>query len=179
MTNKTTIPPLSIIVAVDEEGGFGKDGKIPWKISEDMAHFKEVTSGSVCIMGRKTYEDMYNMVTARKDANKNPKAILPNRESFVVTRNPEYEAKGATAVQSIRQAIEAINERDPREIFILGGERMFIEALAWTDTIYLTVVKNERYQCDKYFPIEVLNKNYKIVDGKETDKLYFVTYKKG
>jgi len=179
ITNKTTIPPLSIIVAVDEDGGFGKDGKIPWNIPEDMAHFKEVTSGGVCIMGRKTYEDMLNMLKARKKSKKKLKEILPGRESFVVTSDVDYKAEGATAVQNIRNAIAHLDKNDHREIFVLGGYRMFIEALPWTSTIYMTIVKNEKYQCDKFFPIEVLNNRYKIVDGKETKKLYFVTYKRG
>ena len=179
MTNKTTVPPLSIIVAVDEDGGFGKDGKIPWDIPEDMKHFKEVTSGGICIMGRKTYEDMLNMVKAKRKSKKKLKEILPGRDSFVVTSDADYKAEGATVVRNIRGAIEQLDESDHREIFILGGYRMFIEALSWTTTIYMSIVKNERYQCDKKFPIEVLNNRYKIVDGKETEKLYFVTYKRG
>ena len=171
--------PLSIIVAVDEAGGFGKDGKIPWDIPEDLKHFKEVTTGGVCIMGRKTYEDMLEMVKARKKGKGKIKEILPKRESYVVTSDPDFKAEGATVVQSIRAAVESLDENDKREIFVIGGYRMFIEALSWTTTIYMTVVKGEPYQCDKKFPIEVLNKGYRIVDGNQTDKLYFVTYKRG
>lgn len=180
MTIKTIMPRLSIIVAVDEDGGFGKDGKIPWNIPEDMAHFKETTADGICIMGRKTYEDMLAIVKGRKKSKKKTiTEILPGRELFVVTSNPDYEAQGATAVQSIREAIQSLDESDNREIFVLGGEKLFIEAMVWTHMIYLTIVKDKRYQCDKYFPIEVLNKHYKIVDGKETEKLYFLTYKRG
>jgi dihydrofolate reductase len=161
MAIKTIIPALSII------------------IPEDMAHFKETTKGAVCIMGRKTYEDMYEMVMSKRKSKDNPKEILPGRESFVVTSDTKYIAIGATPVQSIREAVQSLDETDHREIFVLGGEKMFIEALSWTRTIYLTIVKGERFQCDKFFPIEALNKHYKIVDGKETDKLYFVTYKRG
>jgi len=199
MNNKTIIPSLSIVVAVDEDGGFGKDGKIPWDIPEDLRHFKEVTSGGVCIMGRKTYEDMHAMFMDRKkpkiiDVDEEvetientvnikqsaipPDAILHGRQSFVVTSDAEYTPVGATAVQTIRGAIQQLDEQDNREIFVVGGHRMFIEALSWTTTIYLTIIKNERYQCDKKFPIEILNKEYRIVNGEETEKLYFVTYKK-
>jgi dihydrofolate reductase len=194
MAIKTTIPPLSIIVAVDESGGFGKDGKIPWNIPEDMKHFQEVTKGGVCIMGRKTYEDMLAMTMARKEKKATKETgspptaaelqrtitdILPGRESFVVTRNTDYIAQGATAVTNIREAIQRLDETDHREIFIIGGEKIFIEALSWTRTIYLTIIKGDTYQCDKYFPIEVLNKHYKIANGKETEKLYLMTYKRG
>lgn len=48
----------NIIVAVDCEGGFGKEGKIPWFLPEDFEHFKNMTTGHVCVMGRRTYEEM-------------------------------------------------------------------------------------------------------------------------
>jgi len=145
-------------------------------------------------MGKKTYEDMLAMTRVRKEKKAAKETgspptstelqrtiteILPGRESFVVTRDTNYNAPGATPVKSIREAIQKLDENDQREIFVLGGEKMFIEALSWTGTIYLTVVKGDTYQCDKYFPIEVLNKHYRIVDGSQTEKLYFVTYKRG
>lgn len=191
MSKKTdNIPPLSIIVALDEASGFGKNGKIPWDIPADMKHFMEVTKNSVCIMGRKTYEDMLAMVLDRKRAKLTPtgspptipeptiKNILPGRTSYVVTSNKDYIAQGATAVTSIRQATQDLDENDNREIFVLGGKRMFIEALSWTDTIYVTIVKGASYDCDIFFPLAALNTGYKIVKGKETEDLYFVTYKR-
>ena len=191
---KIGMRPLSIIVAVDQKAGFGKAGKIPWNFPEDMKHFKEVTTGSICIMGRKTYEDMYNMIKSRgkpdttntenefssspyKENSKND-VILSGRESFVVTSDTDYKPFGATAVRSIRSAIQLLDETDNREIFVIGGYRMFIEALAWPNMIYMTIIKNKQYDCDINFPVGVLNK-YRIIDGKETDELYFVTYKWG
>lgn len=197
MTSKIRIPPLSIIVVVDEDGGFGKSGKIPWNIPEDLAHFKDITSGGVCLMGRRTYEDIYAMAIARKQkkakeinvmgsppsTNNNKKTIvtpiLPGRESFVITSDENYVAHGATVSKRIINAVQSLDENDNRNIFIIGGYRMFIEGLSWTNTIYMTIVKNKRFGCDKFFPIEVINKHYKIVDGTETDKLYFLTYKRG
>lgn len=177
MGYKTSIPPLSVIVAVDEDGGFGKNGKIPWKISDDMKHFKEVTTGSVCIMGRKTYEDMLEMVKSRKKKDVELDDILPNRQSFVVTSDKDYEPEGATAVTSIRAAIEELEETDEREIFVIGGLRMYIEALTWTTTIYMTIVKNKRFECDRFFPIKYLNQ-FTIVEGSDKDEVYFLTYKR-
>lgn len=190
MTLKTRMPPLSIIVAVDSNGGFGKDGKIPWSISEDMKHFKEVTTGGICIMGRRTYEDMYGMVQERKKAAEETQstvdtkktlvaALLKDRKSFVITSDTDYKPYGAQAVPTIRAAIETLDELDKREIFIIGGYRMFIEAMPYTQTVYLTIIKDKDYQCDRHFPIQLLNRQYKIVEGKETDELYFLTYKRG
>ncbi len=180
MNKKTRIPPLSIIVGVDEEGGFGKNGKIPWYFPEDLKNFKKITNNSVCIMGRRTYEDILETVKSRKkDKKKKLKELLPDRTCFVVTSNENLEPEGASGVRGIRQAIENLNESDTREIFIVGGQKMYIEALPWAQTIYLTIVKGKTYDCDRFFPIETINKKYKIVDGNETEELYFLTYKRG
>jgi len=194
---KTRIPPLSIIVAVDTMGGFGKDGKIPWHLPEDLKHFSEVTTGGICIMGKKTYEDMYDMIKPKEKSEQIKKyeeiqamgspveevevveeAILPGRQSFVVTSNPDLDLYGATAADSIRAVMENLEENDQREIFILGGYRMFVEALPYTRTVYLTIVKDKKFGCDRHFPIEILTKDFKIIEGIETDELYFITYKR-
>ena len=168
---------VEIIVAVDEDGGFGKDGKIPWHYSEDLKHFKEVTTGHVCIMGRKTYEDMLEMRKARDAKKENPPAIdaiLPNRESFVVTRS-NMDTPGATKARNLTEAIGHVMRDDPRKIFIIGGWRMYVEGLTWASRVHLTLVPG-RFDCDKFFPVSVLNKNFKIIDGKQEGDLKFVTY---
>ena len=172
--------PLSLIVAVDEHGGFGKDGKIPWHHSEDLKHFQKTTKGAACIMGRKTYHDMYDMVLARKGGSKKKekkkpvviKEILPGRECYVVT-NSMTDVEGATAVKSIREAVEQTKKR---KIFVIGGEKMYIESLPWVNTIYMTVVKGT-YECDRFFPVDYVHKNYRIVRGEAgSDSLLFVEY---
>ena len=168
------VAPLSIIVGVDTRGGFGKEGKIPWNIPEDMKHFKKVTKGGVCIMGRRTYTDMLEMVQRKK---KDIKDILPGRQSFVVTSDEKFKAEGAAVVKNIREAVQSLDENDKREVFVLGGYRMFVEALGWANKIYMTIVKGDAYGCDVFFPINSLNK-FKITDGSETEKMYFVTYER-
>ncbi len=178
MNKKINMVPLSIIVAVDEAGGFGKKGKIPWYFPEDLKHFQKTTKGTVCIMGRKTYVDMLEMVNKRRDepleGTKTP--ILKGRDSYVVTSNKDFNAPGASVVQSIRGAVQSLTEADRREVFVIGGERMYIEALAYTNTIYMSVVKNKTYDCDRFFPIEVVNKKFNLITGTETDDLRFLKY---
>jgi dihydrofolate reductase len=187
--------PVSIIVAVDSAGGFGKNGKIPWNVPEDMKHFREKTKDSVCIMGRRTYEDMLEMWNDRQAARKKktkskkkskkkaveavvtePKEILPGRECFVVTSNSNLHCPGATAVPSISPAIQKCPADDKRPIFILGGYRLWVEAFSRQPVVHMTIIKGDDYECTKKFPIEILNKSYHIIDGTETDNCYFVTY---
>jgi dihydrofolate reductase len=165
---------LKIIVAVDENGGFGKDGKIPWHFKEDFDHFKEVTKGAVCVMGRKTFTDMEEM--AQKRTNKD---ILPGRHLYVVTSTIQREdIPNAKFVVSLRKAVEeAQANHSGKPIFVLGGEKMFTEALAWTTEVYMTVVPGH-YKCDKHFPVDSLVNKFKIASGKKGKEVNFVTYRR-
>lgn len=171
------IRPLSIAVAVDQNGGFGKDGKIPWHFKEDFQHFKETTKDSICIMGRKTYEDMLEMVKARQKKKKVIKEILPGRKCFVLTRQEDYKAEGAEVVSSLLEAVQNIDEDDTRPVFVLGGEKLFIESLPWVNTLHMTVIQ-DCYNCDRFFPVDYVKEKFTAADGRvgENDKLLFIEY---
>ena len=70
---------LTIIVATDQQGGIGIDNTLPWKLPEDMAHFKRLTTGHPVLMGRKTFDSIGRP--------------LPNRRNIVITRNPDWRMK--------------------------------------------------------------------------------------
>ena len=180
MTFRMNPDPLSIIVAVDVEGGFGKGGKIPWHFPEDFKHFKEVTKDSICIMGRRTYTDMLEMITDRRIKKGEKKedividSILPNRKCIVLSRTLT-DVEGAEVFPSLREATQSLDANDKREVFILGGEKLFIEALPYVNRIYMTVIKDE-HDCDRFFPVNLIHKEFGITNGSETDDLYFVDY---
>jgi len=131
-------------------------------------------------MRGRTYTDMIEMIQSKRKDSEKPidDPILKGRESYVVTSSEDFEAHGATAGKGIKAAIQCLTLEDNREIFVIGGERMYIEALAFTNTVYMTVVKGKAYDCDRFFPIQVLNKKFKLVDGTETDDLYFMKYQR-
>ncbi len=123
------------IVAVNESGVIGRQGTLPWRVSEDLQRFKNLTMGHPVIMGRKTWESL-------------PKRPLPGRRNIVVTRNPEYKAVGAETMGSVEEAIE-----NCREIpFIIGGEEIYRNALPWCTRVYQTVVKVPVDDADAFFP---------------------------
>lgn len=128
-------------------------------------------------MGRHTYEDMVEMMKARKTDVDSIENILPDRQSFVLSRNPNYKAPGATVVPSIRAAWQSLEEKDSREIFVLGGYRIFIEALAFTTKIYMNIMR-KTYDCDKFFPINTINRNYIAASGEQMEELDHVVYHK-
>ena len=83
--------PISIIVAVAENGIIGSDGDMPWKLSSDLKRFKVITTGNPIIMGRKTFESIGRP--------------LPNRHNIVITRNENYSPDGVTVVSSVDEAV--------------------------------------------------------------------------
>lgn len=178
MMYRQTMQPLSIIVAIEQSGGFGFNGQIPW-INEpfakaDLKNFQTITTGKACIMGRKTYDDMLAIVKERR-GDKPITELLPNRKCYVVTRNENLVVEGATRVRNIFEAVQDQGDGNTDEVFVIGGEKLFIEALAWVDKIYMTVVKHD-YECDRFFPIKYINTNFQLVSGKDHDDITFTKY---
>ena len=169
-----------IIVAVDQSGGFGKDGKIPWHLPEDLQHFKQLTTGHVCIMGRITYEDILEMKKSRHEKNNDTNPItelLPGRECYVVTSDENYQAVGAKRTDALTTIMRQMaNENDQRRLFVIGGKQLYIDAMSWNPLIHMTVIKGPNYNCDIFFPIDALNKKYRIITGRETEHAYYITY---
>lgn len=129
-----TSPELALIVAVASNGVIGRDNKLPWHIPEDLRHFKQVTLGKPVVMGRKTFESIGRP--------------LPQRENIVVTSNPSWQAQGVRAVHSLDQAVAGSSAP---EIMVIGGARLFAEALSRAKRLHLTEI-HRAYEGDVYFP---------------------------
>ena len=102
----------------------GRDGRLPWRLPDDMRRFKRLTLGHPVVMGRKTWDTM--------------KGPLVGRRNIVVTRNPRLRIEGVDVVHSIEQALQLTRGED--EVFIAGGERIYAAALPIADRLYLTIV---------------------------------------
>ncbi|MFM7483849.1 MAG: dihydrofolate reductase [Burkholderiaceae bacterium] len=125
---------LSLIVAVDRQYGIGINNALPWRLPEDLAFFKRITSGHAIIMGRKTF-----------DAIGRP---LPNRRNIVVTRNDAWRHEGVERAVSLQQAIHVAGEG---EVFIIGGAQIYREAITLADRLIVTEIDAE-FACDAFFP---------------------------
>lgn len=135
---------ISIIAAIGGNRELGKNGKIPWHISEDFKRFKQITSGHSVIMGRKTWEFL-------------PVKPLPNRYNIVITHNLSFSfaRRGlARLARSLEEAIEiAKNAPGAEEIFIIGGGQIYELAIkkGLVDKLYLTIVEGN-FDADTFFP---------------------------
>lgn len=131
-------PVIALIVAVAENGVIGRDGKLPWRIREDMKWFRERTAGRPLVMGRKTWESF-------------PKRPLPGRTNIVITRDAGYAAEGAVVRGSLEAALDVAYGEEPEEIMVVGGAEVYAAALPLARRIYLTSVHGE-IEGDTYFP---------------------------
>jgi dihydrofolate reductase/thymidylate synthase len=112
---------FNIIAAMWPNRGIGLNGRIPWKCTADMKFFKQQTQGSVVIMGRKTWESL-------------PYA-LEGRKNVVITSSRKIRGDCFTA-PSLRRALNEHAGRRPT--FVIGGEKLYKEAMHDADEIYLT-----------------------------------------
>jgi len=115
---------VSIVVAMDENGGIGRAGQLPWHLPDDLRHFKHLTLDKPIVMGRKTWDSIGRP--------------LPGRHNIVVSRQSGLELPGATVVASLEAAFAAA--ADAPEICVVGGAEIFRLALPLTDVVHLTVV---------------------------------------
>lgn len=153
---------ISMIAAIDQKGGIGKNGRIPWEIPGELKYFKDTTMNSPIIMGRKTHESIGR--------------TLPGRENIVITRDLNYQAKpGAVVVHSLKEGIEYAGVKSHSEVFIIGGGEIYSQAISVANRLYLTVVQGD-YEADVFFPEfssfgKVIKEDeYEVSDEKKTYK---------
>jgi dihydrofolate reductase len=126
--------PLTLVVAMDAQRGIGVDNTLPWRLPEDLAHFKRVTSGHPIVMGRKTFDSIGRP--------------LPNRRNIVITRNPAWRHEGVDAVTSLEVALALAGDD---EVFIIGGAQIFAAAMDRADKMIVTEI-GHTFRCDTFFP---------------------------
>lgn len=162
---------MEMIVAVDQGGGFGKNGEIPWKnepfAKADMKWFQEKTKGKHLIFGRRTYEEI---VAMKKTSSVE---LLPNRTSYIMSRDPNFVPEGATRITDHTQISEDSITRS--DIIICGGQQLYTQFIPLVQIVYVTIIKNY-YNCDRFFPIKYLDENFNILNGVEKEDMYFMTY---
>ncbi len=133
-------PEVILIAAIAQRNRvIGKNGELPWHISEDLKRFKRLTLGHPVLMGRKTFES----IVARLGG------PLPKRRNMVLTSLPEIPGQSVEVYPALQPAITAA--ADEAQIAIIGGESVYREALPLADRLELTIVQGD-YDGDAFFP---------------------------
>lgn len=130
MTDKS----FSLIVACDENRLIGRNGDLPWRLPNDLKHFKALTLGKTILMGRKTWDSLGRP--------------LPQRENWVLTRDPVFAAKGCRVFHQLQDALTAHAQG---ELMVIGGADLYRQALPEAKRLYLTQV-HAREEGDTWFP---------------------------
>ena len=132
---------IHLVVAKSDNNVIGHDNQLIWHLPNDLKHFKEITTGHPIIMGRKTFESIGR--------------ILPNRTNIIITRNKNYSIENTKVAHSLNEAIEIAKKID-EDIFIIGGGKIYEQALDLVDILEVTEVHGN-FEGDTYFPEIDLN----------------------
>lgn len=160
---------VSLIVAVSSNGVIGRAGGLPWHLPRDLRHFKSTTMGHHLIIGRRTWQELGRP--------------LPGRTMVVVSRDPAFEAPGATVVGSLAQALSVARADD--EPFIGGGAHIYDAALEGDllDRMYMTRVHAD-VAGDTFFPEvdfdrwQLISEEHHPADEKNEFALSFLMYER-
>ena len=131
---------IHLIWAQDEDGGIGKDGNLPWHISEDLKNFKRLTSGSTILMGRNTWESL-------------PVRPLPERRNIVLSSKEVPDVEYYTSVE---ECIETLDGDGTEKLFVIGGTTVYRNFIHRADELHITHVDELTEGIDTYFPVTIL-----------------------
>jgi dihydrofolate reductase len=114
---------IGLIAALDLNRLIGRDGTLPWRLPNDLAHFKRLTLGKTVLMGRKTWDSLGRP--------------LPGRDNWVVSRAADFAPAGARVFASIEAALDAHAQG---ELMVIGGAELYRQTLDRAERLYLTQV---------------------------------------
>jgi dihydrofolate reductase len=131
---------IAIIVAASENNAIGTNGKLPWHQGADLKFFKSKTIGKTVIMGRKTFESLGKP--------------LPDRKNIVLSKAHQTasETQGITVAGSLNEAVTSVDVVEDEEVFIIGGGKVFEQALAIAERLYITRIHTVVADADTFFP---------------------------
>ena len=143
---------LSLIASVAKNRAIGYQNKLLYPFKADLERFKQLTTDHTIIMGRRTFESL-------------PNGALPHRRNIVISRS-FASFPGCVRVSSFAEALEQCQNEE--EVFIIGGEQVYKEAINRAEKLYLTEIDAMPEHADAFFP-----------DYQEWHRTYYETHKKG
>ncbi len=160
---------LSIVAVIGKNNEIGKENNLLCRLPADLKYFKELTTGHIIVMGRKTFESL-------------PKGALPNRTNIVLSRNKNLSFEGCLVFSSIEEIIDY--SKDSSDIFIIGGGEIYEQFLPFANKLYLTKVHTQFDDADTFFPEinysewEEIKREDHLADEKNPYDFSFVVYKR-
>lgn len=128
-----------IIAAVAGNGVIGVDGRLPWRIPEDLARFRRLTMGQSIVMGRETFVSIGSP--------------LEGRTNIVLTRRPDWSHDGVSVARSLEEALAIVRSLG-QDVFVAGGAEVYRQALGVADRMELTEVDDEPEGDTRFPPVD-------------------------
>ena len=154
---------MNIIASADNNWAIGKNNELLIRIPQDMKRFRQMTTGNVVVMGRKTLESFPNQ------------APLKDRINIVLTANPNYEVKGAVIVHSIDELQEELQKYNSEDIYVIGGDSIYRQMLDLCDTAYITKI-DYAYEADAHLPNLEKDPAWSLTEESEEQTYFDVIY---
>ena len=151
---------VHLIWAQEKNGGIGKDGKLPWNISEDIQNFKKLTLDSTILMGRKTWESL-------------PIRPLSKRRNIILSSK---EVTDAECYTSIEECIKKLNDEGIEKLFVIGGSTVYRNFIHRADELHITLVDKNTDGIDTYFPVTMQKIREEFEKINEIDLCVDATY---
>ncbi|RHO85052.1 dihydrofolate reductase [Clostridiaceae bacterium AF42-6] len=150
---------MNLIVNVDSNWAIGYRGKLLVSIPEDMKFFRSETTGKVVVLGRKTLDTFPGGQP------------LKNRTNIILTRNPNYQVKGAIICHSVEKVLEELKKYNSDDVYIIGGDSIYKEFLPYCDVAHVTRTDHV-YDADAWFPNLEEDPAW-VLTGESEEKTYF------
>ncbi len=150
---------MNLIVNVDSNWAIGYRGKLLVSIPEDMKFFRSETTGKVVVLGRKTLDTFPGGQP------------LKNRTNIILTRNPNYQVKGAIICHSVEEVLEELKKYNSDDVYIIGGDSIYKEFLPYCDVAHVTRTDHV-YDADAWFPNLEEDPAW-VLTGESEEKTYF------
>ena len=150
---------MNLIVNVDSNWAIGYRGKLLVSIPEDMKFFRSETTGKVVVLGRKTLDTFPGGQP------------LKNRTNIILTRNPNYQVKGAINCHSVEEVLEELKKYNSEDVYIIGGDSIYKEFLPYCDVAHVTRTDHV-YDADAWFPNLEEDPAW-VLTGESEEKTYF------
>ena len=150
---------MNLIVNVDRNWAICYRGKILVSIPEDMKFFRSETTGKVVVLGRKTLDTFPGGQP------------LKNRTNIILTRNPNYQVKGAIICHSVEEVLEELKKYNSEDVYIIGGDSIYKEFLPYCDVAHVTRTDHV-YDADAWFPNLEEDPAW-VLTGESEEKTYF------
>ena len=136
---------IKLIVATDLRFGIGKDGNLLFKIPEDLRLFKQLTTGNIVLMGRKTFESIGCIP-------------LTDRINIVISSAKKFENDEVTTFDNMETAVEYSKQNFPDKVlYIIGGGKIYEQGIKYADEIILTKYNKVYEDVDTYFPVDIMD----------------------